>query len=150
MTPEADESESLEVGGGRGASRRALRVDVFLEREREGTALGVLADRPFRPRMDDGPTQRFDLLECRLDVIDRDIRQRKRIAGTAATLVNTDGRVVVPRLPARTLLLGPRHQGASEELRPEPPRALRIIRGKLDQGQATNHEQTIVAPMVGC
>src|SRR3954449_78160 len=101
----------------------------------EWASLGVLADRPCLPRVDDAPAERLDPLERVGDIADREIGQRERIAGAGPAGVDADrGRSRV-RLPTPPFAVLPSFQLKAQEPHPEPPRALRIVCGKLDQRQ---------------
>ncbi len=73
----------------------------------------------------------------RVHVVDREVRQRLRVAGPAAALVHPDDRAVGgSALTAAALARGPRVQRHAEQALPESPRPLGIVRRELDQGQA--------------
>jgi hypothetical protein len=91
--------------------------------------------------MDNAPAQCLDLAERRGHVSDREVGQRDRVAGTGAALVDADGGIPGVCLPAAALGLAALAQLDAEQIRPEPPRAVWIIGGELDQGERPVHPQ---------
>ena len=62
------------------------------------------------PRMHDGPAECPDSAQRRFDVLDLEVRERERVAGTGAAAVHADGRSAAARLPAVALVVGPRFE----------------------------------------
>ncbi len=101
----------------------------------ERGSLGVLADRPVLPGVDDASTERLDVLQRLGYVAHREVGQRKRIPRSASARMNTDRWAVRAGLPPCSLSLLARLQLNSQKLRPEAPGALGIVCGELDRGQ---------------
>jgi hypothetical protein len=76
--------------------------DALLRRETEWAALGVAADCPALARVDDGPFELDDALECPREIRDAEVRQREAITGAAATVVQPERRALVVGLQALT------------------------------------------------
>jgi hypothetical protein len=74
--------------------------------EPEGRALGVTADHPVLARVDDLAAERTHPLDRGSEVGDREIRERKAVAGTGTALVQPENDPLVLSLPA-TPFLGP-------------------------------------------
>lgn len=118
---------------------RSRRGRGRLEREPERASFGVAAHRPLRPGMNNASTQSPDLLKRRLQIRDREVRQRCRVPRTSAALVYPNCGVPAPRLPATSLGRRAFGQLQAEQRRPEPPGAIRIVGGKLDQPGRAAH-----------
>ena len=121
------------VAGRERPRRRRRRGVLGLSRQPERASLGVLADRPGFPRVDDAPTERFDPLQRRRDIGHREVRQREGIARSTSAGMDADRGGFGARLPALPLAGAASLQLHAEELRPEAPGALGIVSGKLDQ-----------------
>ena len=102
----------------------------------EWRSFGVAADRPALPRMHNLSAQFDDLLECGLQVGDRQVGQREAVAGAAAALVEPDGRTGVLCLQALALLRPPLGERDVEEALPEAAGAVEVVRRELDQETA--------------
>src|ERR1700730_10036806 len=97
-------------------------------------ALGVSADCPLLPRVDDAPAERRDPLQRLGDIDDREVGQREGIAWATSARMYADRRPRV-RLPALSLRTFASLQLNSEKLAPEAPRPLGIVSRELDEGQ---------------
>ena len=93
--------------------------------------------------MDNAPAQSLDLAERRVHVGDGEVGQRDRVARTRATLVDADGGIPGVCLPAAAFGLAALGQLDAEQIRPEPPRAVWIIGGELDEGERLSTDKTI-------
>jgi len=114
----------------------------------ERTPLGVPADRPVLPWVDDASPEGLDPLHRLGDIDHGEVGQRIGIARATSALVDANRRrprVALPALALRRLAI---IQLKAEELRPEVSGPLGIIGGKLDQGQhwAWHCPQTSDAP----
>jgi hypothetical protein len=120
--------------------RLGLRCAVGVLCQRKRASLGVAADRPHLARMHDRSTLGAHALERGGEIVDREVRERERIAGPAPAGVHTNrGRTRV-RLPALALSVAARLQLEAQHARPEAPSALRVIGGKLDQGSTSKRQ----------
>ena len=91
--------------------------------------------------MDNASTQSLDLLERRIHLGNGEVGQRDRVAGPGAAFVDPDVGLSGVCLPAAAFGLTAIDELSAEQTRPEPPRAMRIIGGKLDQGERSVHSQ---------
>ena len=73
-----------------------------------------------------------DLLERGLHIRDGEVRQRRGVAGTNTTFVNTERRTHAVGLPAATFGLAALSELDTEQPRPEAKRAIRIISRELN------------------
>ena len=128
-------------------------VGVLCQGER--ASLGVAADRPHLARMYHRSAVGAHALERGDQIVHRKIGQRERIAGPAPADVHTNrGRTRV-RLPALALSVAARLQLKAQHARPEPPSALGVVGGKLDQGSTSERQERpqpypAVPPQGGC
>ena len=111
-----------------------LRLKRLLGQPERGS-LGVSADRPVIPRMDDASTERLDAVQRLADVAHGEVGQRKGVPRPTSALVHTDRRAVRAGLPSLPLARLARVQLYSQKLCPEAPSTLEIVRGELDQRQ---------------
>lgn len=121
------------------ARRRLPRVPALSARgEAERAALGVAADRPPLAGVNDDAAEFGDKQQGALDVVDREVGERERVAGSAPAFVNADrDRLsVAVCLPARSLAVAAIVERGAEQARPEPPGAGRVVGGELDQAGA--------------
>ena len=103
--------------------------------EAERTPLGVLADRPRLPGMDDAAAERLDPLERLREIVDGEVGQGERVSGAAPPFVDADRRDGRTRLPAGSLPLASRLQRNAQQAAPEASRALGVVGRELDQRQ---------------
>ena len=82
--------------------------------------------------MDNASTQSLDLGKRRVHVDNGEVGQRDRVARARATLVDSDVRIPGVCLPAVAFALAAVGELGAEQTRPELPRAVGIISGKLD------------------
>jgi hypothetical protein len=122
------------------ATTGLLRVRGLSEPER--TALGVLTDRPSLPRMHHAPAECAYAFERLCDITHGEVRQREGITWATSASMETKPRIFWARLPALAVRGVSNLQLDPEKLRPEPSRALRVVRGELDQGQGYARHST--------
>jgi hypothetical protein len=82
--------------------------------------------------MDNASPQSLHLVERRVHVSNGEVGQRDRVARALATLVDSDVGIPGVCLPAAAFGLAAIGDLGAEQTRPEFPRALGIIGGKLD------------------
>ena len=96
--------------------------------------------------MNDAAAELGDARERRLHVVDLEVGQRERVAGPLSALVNAERHVTVARLPACALAVAARLELDAQQPAPEPPRALRVVGGELDQRQRDSGESVTTPP----
>ena len=95
--------------------------------------------------MDYRSAERLDPLKRRFKISDTEVRQRDCVAWPRAALVHAHARPLRMCLPSASLLDRAVPEVGSEQAGPEPQRALSVVRGKLDQGQADIHRSHDIA-----
>ena len=122
-----------------GAGAPGLGSRARAQGEAEWAALRVSADRPAGTGVDHRAAERADLLQRCVEISNGEVWQRDGVAGTGPALMHPHRRGVRVCLPSASLLGGAVIELRSEEAGPEPPRSLRVISWKLDDGKPRVH-----------